>query len=126
MLCIVLKADIGEWLTWSSWSECSRTCGTGLKNRSRDCNGTANSCYGDLHQAVLCEEKECLGKQKQNNTIDTQSVRSYKEQRQNWHYSQFGCFRIIAKGFINMLPATCNFVCFSISADPEHLHIRPA
>ncbi|XP_053386290.1 thrombospondin-2-like [Mercenaria mercenaria] len=52
-------AKFGEWLEWSPWSECSRTCGTGMKTRARECNITSSACYGDLHESDLCVAKEC-------------------------------------------------------------------
>lgn len=55
------KADVlvSEWLDWSSWSKCSSTCGPGIKARSRDCNGSASFCFGDVHESVLCVAENC-------------------------------------------------------------------
>ncbi|XP_033738097.1 SCO-spondin-like isoform X2 [Pecten maximus] len=40
----------GEWLEWSSWSMCSKTCGGGVRDRSRVCNETS---YGNLTAPCL-------------------------------------------------------------------------
>lgn len=49
--------DIPQCLTeWSSWSECSHTCGeSGISTRLRDCNGDEIYCGGQQ----LSESKEC-------------------------------------------------------------------
>ena len=56
----------GQWEQWSSWSECSSSCGTGLLRRRRECVGQlygGNACAGSGHQTVECEtNKICQGK----------------------------------------------------------------
>ena len=44
-----------EWQEWGGWSECSSSCGRGLKIRARACNGSQRSCQGES-----AETKECL------------------------------------------------------------------
>ena len=29
----------GEWQAWTKWSDCSKTCGEGVKTRRRECVG---------------------------------------------------------------------------------------
>ncbi|CAD5114006.1 DgyrCDS3169 [Dimorphilus gyrociliatus] len=43
----------GQWSVWSSWSECSLSCGGGFQTRTRNCNKPKPQCNG----------KECPGKQ---------------------------------------------------------------
>ena len=43
----------GKWSPWSTWSNCSATCGTGLQKRSRVCNYPSPSCIGNP-----CEGKD--------------------------------------------------------------------
>lgn len=67
----------GTWGPWSSWSECSRTCGTGIQSQSRECvpyqrllrkrsiiseNGTSNSrpiCIGTYKRYHTCNTQKC-------------------------------------------------------------------
>ncbi|CAK0879241.1 unnamed protein product, partial [Prorocentrum cordatum] len=56
----LVDCRIGEWLPWS---ECSRTCGGGVHERSREIavqplNGGA-SCSGPLKQAHACNTQQC-------------------------------------------------------------------
>ena len=49
----------GQWTTWSLWSECSKSCGKGTKNRSRTCNNTfprfgGRNCSGEGKQIMSC------------------------------------------------------------------------
>ncbi|XP_054005784.1 ADAMTS-like protein 4 [Hylaeus anthracinus] len=67
----------GTWGPWSSWSECSRTCGTGIQSQSRECvpyqkllrkrsiilgNGTSSSrpiCIGTYKRYHTCNTQKC-------------------------------------------------------------------
>ncbi|XP_051919915.1 ADAMTS-like protein 5 isoform X2 [Hippocampus zosterae] len=51
-----------EWASWSGWSVCSRTCGTGAAVRTRTCitrNPLGGPCGGDPRQYKICNTKEC-------------------------------------------------------------------
>ncbi|XP_078615573.1 uncharacterized protein LOC144884242 [Branchiostoma floridae x Branchiostoma japonicum] len=53
----------GGWSPWTSWSNCSETCGNGSRNRSRRCDhplpqhGGAN-CTGDAKQSQACGQDQ--------------------------------------------------------------------
>jgi len=47
----------GTWSEWGEFSGCSKTCGTGIKSRTRFCYG--GECPGDAQQTVQCYSKEC-------------------------------------------------------------------
>lgn len=67
----------GSWGPWSAWSECSRSCGTGIQAQSRECvpsqrllrkrsiiaeNGTAGSrpiCIGTYKRYHTCNTQKC-------------------------------------------------------------------
>ena len=56
----------GAWSSWSSYSSCSVSCGSGSKTRTRECNspppsGGGSYCSGRSSQTATCEEKECRG-----------------------------------------------------------------
>jgi len=47
----------GVWKPWTSWV-CSVTCGSGVEQRHRECNGPFNggdNCIGDTHQSRMCQ-----------------------------------------------------------------------
>merc|ERR1712233_307329 len=45
---------------WSTWSECSATCGAGRTERTRKCNGQVNiDCRGSLNQIKSCSNRAC-------------------------------------------------------------------
>ena len=56
----------GNWGDWMEWSVCSKTCGEGLKNRSRECNNPqpmfgGRVCLGYNTQLENCKDTECPG-----------------------------------------------------------------
>ncbi|XP_066584246.1 A disintegrin and metalloproteinase with thrombospondin motifs 3-like isoform X2 [Prorops nasuta] len=50
-----------EWGAWSSWSECSRTCGVGVQIKSRKCKKsyTGQDCTGPKDEFKVCELSKC-------------------------------------------------------------------
>ena len=54
----------GGWSDFGNWSECSVTCGGGVKERSRTCtnpppsNG-GNDCVGDNEETKSCNTEPC-------------------------------------------------------------------
>jgi len=55
---------LGTWSQWSSWSKCDRSCGGGIKRRTRDCPKGEGECYAPMdkpkEQERSCNEKiEC-------------------------------------------------------------------
>nr|XP_020446583.1 A disintegrin and metalloproteinase with thrombospondin motifs 2-like isoform X2 [Monopterus albus] len=58
-----LRQD-GNWGTWSSYGSCSRTCGGGVRFRSRRCDNPAPAnggriCFGNSYEFQLCSREEC-------------------------------------------------------------------
>ena len=58
----------GGYSEWSEWSECTKSCGVGKKNRTRNCtnpspaNGglsCANQGFGDAEETVACMQGLC-------------------------------------------------------------------
>ncbi|XP_059080288.1 uncharacterized protein LOC131878354 isoform X2 [Tigriopus californicus] len=55
----------GEWSVWTDWGSCSVNCGSGVQNRSRECNNPApqsggTECQGDAEESQACELEPCL------------------------------------------------------------------
>ncbi|KAJ8405496.1 hypothetical protein AAFF_G00319690 [Aldrovandia affinis] len=66
--CIWLTPDIlkqdGNWGMWSKFGSCSRTCGGGVRFRTRECNNPipangGHTCYGPNYEFQLCNTEEC-------------------------------------------------------------------
>ena len=47
-----------QWGSWSSWSTCTKTCGSGWKSRSRKCD-SSDCGDGDTSQSEECNSKPC-------------------------------------------------------------------
>uniref|UniRef100_A0A7N8X386 A disintegrin and metalloproteinase with thrombospondin motifs 2-like n=1 Tax=Mastacembelus armatus TaxID=205130 RepID=A0A7N8X386_9TELE len=66
--CIKLTPDLlrqdGGWGMWSSYGSCSRTCGGGVRFRTRRCDNPApanrgRTCFGNSFEFQLCSQDEC-------------------------------------------------------------------
>ncbi|XP_064457274.1 hemicentin-1-like isoform X2 [Ornithodoros turicata] len=63
--CIIAECPVhGGWSEWSDWSSCSSTCGTGQKERTRQCDSPhpehgGNKCQGETSQFTTCNERPC-------------------------------------------------------------------
>uniref|UniRef100_A0A674B5B1 ADAM metallopeptidase with thrombospondin type 1 motif, 2a n=1 Tax=Salmo trutta TaxID=8032 RepID=A0A674B5B1_SALTR len=66
--CIKLTPDIlrqdGAWGQWSNFGSCSRTCGGGVRFRTRQCDNPipangGRTCYGNSYEFQLCNLEEC-------------------------------------------------------------------
>jgi hypothetical protein len=47
----------GVWTTWTNYSDCTASCGTGIQTRTRACVNQTNggqTCVGSATQSVLC------------------------------------------------------------------------
>lgn len=54
----------GRWQSWTTWGSCSKTCGGGLQQRQRMCEGPmfgGEPCPGDREEKRRCNERRCPG-----------------------------------------------------------------
>ncbi|XP_037547026.1 A disintegrin and metalloproteinase with thrombospondin motifs 14 [Nematolebias whitei] len=56
----------GSWSAWSKFGSCSRTCGGGVRSRSRQCNNPppaydGRDCPGSAFDYQMCNTEECAG-----------------------------------------------------------------
>ena len=55
------------WVTWTTWAECTVSCGGGLRTRTRNCaDGTGTEaadsmCAGQSSENENCSEWKCPG-----------------------------------------------------------------
>ena len=61
----------GNWGTWSSWHECSVTCGGGTQTSTRQCNDPpvlfgGQECPGENERTQNCNEQNCPSKMENN------------------------------------------------------------
>ena len=59
------RVNVAGWGQWSSWGDCSRSCGTGARFRSRRCDSPrpaygGQHCAGDREEFKLCNVVGCL------------------------------------------------------------------
>lgn len=57
----------GKWSEWSSWEECSRSCGHGNRTRVRTCSNpspqhSGKPCEGSAVEVIVCSVQPCPGK----------------------------------------------------------------
>ncbi|XP_044164585.1 SCO-spondin-like isoform X4 [Acropora millepora] len=63
--CIIKHCPVhGGWSSWGAWGSCSKTCGTGNRNRYRSCTAPTpkyggRSCIGSSIQRKSCFIKHC-------------------------------------------------------------------
>ncbi|XP_078453852.1 A disintegrin and metalloproteinase with thrombospondin motifs 3-like isoform X1 [Lampetra fluviatilis] len=60
-----LAGEDGNWGPWSKFGACSRTCGTGVRYRTRSCHSPApayggRGCMGPAFEYQLCNTDECI------------------------------------------------------------------
>ena len=56
----------GKWGVFSSWSKCTKSCGGGIQERSRECNNPApahggKNCEGEAKETRACGVVKCPG-----------------------------------------------------------------
>ena len=54
----------GEWGYWSSWTQCTASCGTGIRSRERNCNSPSpkyggDDCRGEKIAVSQCYRRPC-------------------------------------------------------------------
>ncbi|XP_031574493.1 thrombospondin-1-like [Actinia tenebrosa] len=58
--CVEVKIETGYWSSWGKWTGCSKTCGTGQRQRKRQCISKQNTtCSGREMQARKCQRTPC-------------------------------------------------------------------
>ena len=60
-----ITAIAAQWQEWGQWSQCTASCGQGLKIRARACSQPASGgneqCPGDSTEVEDCSSAECPG-----------------------------------------------------------------
>lgn len=71
IICICCEGDViisnlncivdGGWSDWSSWGECSKSCGHGQETRTRTCTNPPPQHGGNYCLGVGLESRKCIG-----------------------------------------------------------------
>ena len=59
----------GAWAEWSSWEDCTVTCGGGTKKKIRSCSDpkpqySGSDCVGNGIETDICNNQHCSGRHK--------------------------------------------------------------
>jgi len=84
-----------EWTRWTSWSDCSFTCGGGVRERTRTCEG-GNSCRGGDVDRERCQKGKCpswtdFGRWSSCSVTCGQGVKTRTRKCSNGQPGQIGC-----------------------------------
>lgn len=84
------KVD-GGWASWSEWSTCTRTCGSGVQSAQRDCDNPlpvhrGRYCLGERRRYRVCNPSPCALEQPSFRDLQCSHFDSlpYKGQLYNW------------------------------------------
>ncbi|XP_069780995.1 A disintegrin and metalloproteinase with thrombospondin motifs 3-like isoform X1 [Narcine bancroftii] len=85
-----LKQD-GNWGSWSKLGSCSRTCGSGVRFRTRQCNNPApanggQDCPGINYEYQLCSKEDCPRHYEDFRAQQCQKRNSYFEYQNTKHH----------------------------------------
>lgn len=61
---VIIDRMTDAWGEWSSWTGCSKTCGSGRRSRERDCetkNKLVVNCTGTSIEVDSCNTQPCPG-----------------------------------------------------------------
>ena len=63
---VLFTSGDGGWSPWTEWSKCSKSCGEGEKQRTRQCNNPVpnefgKQCEGNATDVVTCFIEKCPG-----------------------------------------------------------------
>ncbi|XP_048253836.1 A disintegrin and metalloproteinase with thrombospondin motifs 16-like [Haliotis rufescens] len=81
----------GDWSTWSEWTTCTRSCGGGIKHRSRQCNNPlpqygGKTCGGEREMSKMCSLQACGRGSKD---FRTEQCEVYNHELFRGHYYQW-------------------------------------
>ncbi|XP_033759819.1 coadhesin-like [Pecten maximus] len=119
----------GVWGNWLEWSDCSKTCGEGVKIRTRNCDNSAGGeCIGDNSETKDCQDWVCYdawGDWSECSFTCGSGIRTRERtceevqtgQRCGWHYPTFKA----QKTCTNPAPCESDF-CESRSASCSYSH----
>ncbi|NXY08542.1 ATS14 metalloproteinase, partial [Pteruthius melanotis] len=80
----------GSWSSWSKFGSCSRTCGGGVRSRSRSCNNPppaygGHQCPGATYEYQVCNAEECPGPYQDFRAQQCSKRNSYYTHQNNKH-----------------------------------------